>query len=557
MRVRFDRFYTYAELTETLDAWAAEFPGLLRLESIGQSYEGRDIPLVDRDEPRDGAARGEARGLRPRPDPRDGVHGDDRGARTCSTACCTATATDERVTHALDTRTFYVVPRVNPDGAEAGLADGRFRRSSVRPYPREEPRGRAPPRGRGRRRARPDDADARRERVWKPHPEDARLLVARRPDDVEGDFYRVLPGGDDPELGRRHGDDRAPLEGLDLNRNWPADWAPEGEQLGAGPYPTSEPEVRALVQAIVDRPNITTYIGYHTFSRRPPAPVLGPRRRRLPDRRPPRVQAHGRGGDAAHRLPGDLDLPRLQVRPEDGHPGGDVDWVYDFLGAFAWVTEFWSPQRAAGLDGVPLHRLDPRAPARGRPRAAEARATSSARATSTGTRSSTRSSARSSSAAGTSSASGSTRRSRGSRRRSRRTRTSRSSSRSSRRGSRCARSSRRPSATARYRLRLVLENTGWLPDERHPEGARAEGGAADRGRARAAGRRARRDGQGARGGRAARGRVERRAVTWWDVDHSTSERTKVEWVVEAKPGERVGVVARHERAGTARAELVL
>ena len=29
--------------------------------------------------------------------------------------------------------------------------------------------------------------------------------------------------------------------------------------------------------------------------------------------------------------------------------GGDVDWIYDHLGAYAWVTEFWSPQRAAGL----------------------------------------------------------------------------------------------------------------------------------------------------------------------------------------------------------------
>ena len=46
---------------------------------------------------------------------------------------------DDRVTTALDTRTFYVVPRVNPDGADAGLADGRFRRSSVRRYPRDEP----------------------------------------------------------------------------------------------------------------------------------------------------------------------------------------------------------------------------------------------------------------------------------------------------------------------------------------------------------------------------------------------------------------------------------
>ena len=99
------------------------------------------------------------------------------------------------MTHALDTRTFYVVPRVNPDGADAGLADGRFRRSSVRPYPREEPQDGL---------HREDvDGDGRvlmmRQRdpngPWKPHPDDPRLLVARRPDDVEGDFYRVFPEG--------------------------------------------------------------------------------------------------------------------------------------------------------------------------------------------------------------------------------------------------------------------------------------------------------------------------------------------------------------------------
>ncbi len=44
---------------------------------------------------------------------------------------------------------------------------------------------------------------------------------------------------------------------------------------------------------------------------------------------------------------------------------------------------------------------------------------------------------------------------------------------------------------------------------------------------------------------------------WWNVDHSTNDRAKVEWVVEAKSGERVSVVARHERAGTVRDELVL
>ncbi|WP_199784842.1 M14 family zinc carboxypeptidase [Nostoc sp. 'Lobaria pulmonaria (5183) cyanobiont'] len=33
-------------------------------------------------------------------------------------------------------------------------------------------------------------------------------------------------------------------EGLDLNRNFPFLWRQESEQSGAGPYPTSETEVR-------------------------------------------------------------------------------------------------------------------------------------------------------------------------------------------------------------------------------------------------------------------------------------------------------------------------
>jgi len=44
---------------------------------------------------------------------------------------------------------------------------------------------------------------------------------------------------------------------------------------------------------------------------------------------------------------------------------------------------------------------------------------------------------------------------------------------------------------------------------------------------------------------------------WWTVDHSTSDLAKIEWVIEAPADTRVGVVARHARAGTARGELVL
>ena len=114
-----------------------------------------------------------------------------------------------------------------------------------------------------------------------------------------------------------------------------------------------------------------------------------------------------------------------------------------------------------------------------------------------------------------------------------------------------------PVAEGAFRLRVVLENTGWLPTnvsekalERKavrpieaelelPAGARIATGKE-------------REETGQLGGR-----IERRQIMWWGTDLSTSERTKVEWVIEANAGDRVGVVARHERAGTVRAELVL
>jgi len=84
-----------------------------------------------------------------------------------------------------------------------------------------------------------------------------------------------------------------------------------------------------------------------------------------------------------------------------------------------------------------------------------------------------------------------------------------------------------------FRLRLVIENSGWLPTQVRqkaldrkaappieveldlPEGPRVVTGL-----------------EREEVGQLA-GRVERRAITWWNVDHSTSDRTKVEWVIEA------------------------
>ncbi|MGK4455681.1 M14 family zinc carboxypeptidase, partial [Klebsiella pneumoniae] len=87
-------------------------------------------------------------------------------------------------------------------------------------------------------------------------PADPRLMVAREPGEFGGEYYRLIPEGfikQHDGLTFKVNPDR---EGLDLNRNFPADWRQEFQQLGAGPYPTSEPEVRAMVDFITQHPNI-------------------------------------------------------------------------------------------------------------------------------------------------------------------------------------------------------------------------------------------------------------------------------------------------------------
>ena len=208
MRVRFDRFYTYAELTETLEAWAAEFPPLFRLESIGKSYEGRDIWLVHGDELRDGARRGEARRHRPRADPCDGVHGHDRGAEPARPP--PARLRRRREGHDGPRHTHLLRRAARQPGRRRGRARGRplpsLERAAV---PARGARGRAPPRGRRRRRARPLHAAARPERLLEAASRRSASARRAQPGRRRGRLLPRAPGGDDPQLGRRQHPHRA------------------------------------------------------------------------------------------------------------------------------------------------------------------------------------------------------------------------------------------------------------------------------------------------------------------------------------------------------------
>ncbi|MBS0326149.1 MAG: carboxypeptidase, partial [Proteobacteria bacterium] len=265
--IAFDRFYRYAELTELLHALAREHPDLVAIESIGKSFEGRDIWVLTVTRKATGHAAD-----KPAFWVDGNIHATEVAASTAALfllhTLVTRDGHDAEVTRALDTRAFYVCPRINPDGAEWALADRpKWVRSSTRPYPldEDEPEGLV---------VEDVDCDGRilqmripdANGLWKAHPQEPRLLVRREPTEVGGTYYHVLPEG------RYDGYDghtlriKRPRERLDLNRNFPGSWRQEFEQQGAGPYPTSEPEIRAVADFVVHHPNLTGGTSFHTWS---------------------------------------------------------------------------------------------------------------------------------------------------------------------------------------------------------------------------------------------------------------------------------------------------
>ncbi|MHB1239660.1 MAG: M14 family metallopeptidase, partial [Gammaproteobacteria bacterium] len=335
-------------------AWLQElqrrFPQLVRLEAIGRSHEGREIWLVTVC-----AASGGAPGDRPALWVDGNVHATELAASSACLYLLHALAegygSDPDITRCLDTRTFYVCPRLNPDGAEWALAEHpKLIRSSTRPYPYDE----APAQGLV---SEDMDGDGRilTMRIpdpngpWKVCPQEPRLLVRREPAETGGRYFRLMPEG------RVEGYDGVslavapPREGLDLNRNYPGHWRPEPDQKGAGPYPTSEPEVRAAVDFIVGHPNITGAVAFHTFSGVVLRPYSHQDDQALPAEDLWTYQKIGAKATELTGYPAISVFHEFRYHPKEVITGAFDDWMYEHLGVYAWTVELWSPQRQAGI----------------------------------------------------------------------------------------------------------------------------------------------------------------------------------------------------------------
>jgi len=262
----FGHYHKYDEVVEFLQKWERDYPNLVSLYSVGKSFEGRDIWQITITNKSTG------------PDtdkPAMFIEGNRHSGEVTAAESAlyfawyvlTNYGKEPEIASLVDSKALYVRVKNNPDGSELYLSTAQSNRSTVRPHDDdgdglldEDP---------------PEDLDGdglilqMRQKV-----EDGKGDFIIDPDDKSGRLmkragpgkgnYRIYSEGIDNDGDGRFNEDG--IGGIDLHRNYPENWRPEPgldltgrgwTQGGAGEFPLSETETRAVVLFLLQHPNVS------------------------------------------------------------------------------------------------------------------------------------------------------------------------------------------------------------------------------------------------------------------------------------------------------------
>jgi hypothetical protein len=349
--LKFDHTHTFQEVAAYLNEICKQYPEIATLHTIGKSFLGKDLLVLEMTHRATGPGR-EKPGYFIDGNLHSGeVFGGEVCLNTIQTLA-TGYGKDSFVTELLDTRVFYIMPKLNPDGSDHYLTKPDGMRSVVRPFDDD---------GDGREDEDPpedlnNDGYITRMRVRdengpeKTSPEDERLMVpanaGSRTDDWGGEWRVYTEGIDNDEDGRYNEDG---VGGIDINRNFPEQWQPAPISLNPGPYPLSEAESRAVAGFLLAHPNLTGLVNYHMSGNVAVFPPSNLRTDPITGDvvRPPYEDelTYRRLGAKADELIEDTKIQVFKIHgasPATWHGsiwGVYVDWVYYSLGIFAWIFE--------------------------------------------------------------------------------------------------------------------------------------------------------------------------------------------------------------------------
>lgn len=333
--VDWNRFYTSAETNQILAEFHALYPELTELYSIGESWSGQPLMVIEITNEATGPA-----SEKPALYVDGGIHAGELTGSAVATyfigRLLNGYGSDPRVTALLDTRAVYVRPKFNPDGADLALVHDQFLRSTPHPFDEDEDgvADEDPPadlNGDGWITSmRVPDPDGE----WVVDPDDPRILHRDPRRERSGDRYTVMREGIDEDGDGRINEDG--IGGLDMNRNFPRNWEREHQQPGAGDYPLSEPETRAAVEFINAHRNITAILHGHTsggFVYRLPSASA-------PSQFPPiDLQLIIHLGEEYTRTTGRPVVPSA-THPTEHRYGTLISWGYWDHGVIGYVPEF-------------------------------------------------------------------------------------------------------------------------------------------------------------------------------------------------------------------------
>ena len=349
MNHEYDRYYRYNAIVEALEDFCRYYSQFTNLYSIGRSYKGRDIWCLEITNHETGPAHEK---------PGYYLDGNTHAGEVTGSMACLYTVDwllsnynkDEQATRILDTKVIYVLPRICPDGAEIYLTTPHMLRSSAHEwhYPiHADPDG-----------LRPEDIDGNgqilqmrvRDDVagdWKVSEDDKRLMTRRKPHDYGGVYYRLFTEGIIENYDGITFGIAPPKWGIDMNRNYPINWKPPHVQNGAGDTPLSEPESRAVTDFLLKTRNIAGATYHHTSG----GILLRANCVEGDDKMPPADLAiYKKLGTLGEEITGypcqDVFGVFADKKPQWGT---FMDLTYEYLGINSFATELWDLLGRAGV----------------------------------------------------------------------------------------------------------------------------------------------------------------------------------------------------------------
>ena len=340
--VSWNRYNDHAAITAICKKIAVAYPDLAKLESIGKSYQGRDIWCLTVTDFKKGS-----------PDKKPGMYVDGnihsnevQGAEfSLYTAWyLTESFNDTKfVQELLADKVFYIVPTINPDGRDSYFHEPNTAsspRSGVIPVDNDRD-GLVDEDGY-------DDLDNDKEILtmrrknptgrYRVDPTDPRRMIQVGPDE-KGEYEILGQEGKDNDGDGQVNEDGYTFE-YDPNRDWGWGWQPNYIQNGAYKYPFSLPENRAVQEFVMKHPNIAAAQSFHNAGgmilRGPGDP------NDLQTYNPQDLQVYDVIGKKGEEL-----IPgyRYLVVYKDLYSayGGELDWFYGGRGIYTYSNELWTP----------------------------------------------------------------------------------------------------------------------------------------------------------------------------------------------------------------------